>query len=58
MLKISFNLSSCLGFVNLNSQTKKLLAVQTFLYTVNTVQKLLYIQEPSKQDTCQGREPM
>ena len=56
-LKISFKLSFCLGFANINSQTNKLLSVLTLHCTVYTLQYVPYIWELSKPETSQGWGP-
>ena len=53
-LKISFKLSFLLGFVNLESQTNKLLPVLTLHCTVYTLQYVSYMRELSKPETSQG----
>ena len=52
--KISFKLSFCLGFANLDGQTKKLPSVHTLHCTVNTLQYVPYILELSKPETSQS----
>ena len=59
-LKILFKLSFCLGSVNLDSQTNKLLAAHKLQSTVYTIQHIhtKYMQKVSKPDNSKGRQPI